>query len=168
MFFIKVFQKLLIRYKLWKYNKIRLDPYAFNRKQCEEITTLIYPVWFRNISSGSVMPVEILTNFKDLNECVNKLDFIIKVIHNGEIVPAKLVGEEYKILPLNQILTVDGFYTDVEYLVFNYREKTLRLCKLLEGCDSAEVGLAEHNKRILTKLITNLYNLSNEIVKVSI
>lgn len=59
----------------------------------------------------------------------------------------------------------DGYYIDSSS-IYDFVEESLRLCELMEGAESAEFGVQEHNLRILTKTFVSLKSILTGLLEV--
>jgi hypothetical protein len=59
----------------------------------------------------------------------------------------------------------DGYYIESTY-IYEFVEEALKLCELMEGAESAEYGVQEHNLRILTKTFASLKSILTGLLQV--
>lgn len=97
-----------------------------------------------------------------------KLKGFNDVMATGEPVPVTSVADNNIVLLLEQFLsTSEGHYADPVQTAEDIKREGLRLCKLLEKSDTAEMGVDEHNLRMLHRTLISLRTVADAFCRVA-
>lgn len=138
--------------------------------------------------SNRELCLELIAGFKELNDrnynplaasgvfvssCVSNIAKFVTVLRQANMTIKKseaLDGDKYALamveMTLDQFfISDDGYYIESTY-IYEFVEEALKLCELMEGAESAEFGVQEHNLRILTKTFASLKSILTGLLQV--
>jgi hypothetical protein len=137
-----------------------------NRELCLELIVGFKELSDRNYSPLAANGVFISTCVPNIARFVTVLKQITMTIKKNEA----LDSDRYALVMVDKTLdqffiSDDGYYIESTY-IYEFVEEALKLCELMEGAESAEYGVQEHNLRILTKTFASLKSILTGLLQV--
>lgn len=118
-------------------------------------------------SSGESTPLS--APDKCMDDYIERIKSVTKIVQKEAALPSIDISPEMKELTVDSFLvSADGYYLDAEKAIERFKQAGLNLCQAMEPSDTAEYGVYEHNRRIASKLFTNIREVAKTMVEVSL
>lgn len=115
------------------------------------------PEFFERYSPDMASGTTIITSFDSLGQLVKKIKETNRIIKEEKPIPNGWIDPGAKPIGLDGFLTVDsGYYVSPVAFVPAFISVGTELCELMSVSDEIDVGLPEHNLRMLTGLFTEI------------
>ena len=158
------------RLKQLKSLSSNLSSFTPGRQLCEAIVEELSPGMFTRYSSVQGSTVLINPVYNNIEEYTNTLKKLVRELTDEtKALPTSwgLVEEQY--ISVDQFFnTKDGCYLNVEQAITDFKEAAMQFCTIMEDSDTVDVGIPDHNLRILTKLFVNLRSVTLALINVSL
>jgi hypothetical protein len=137
-----------------------------NRELCLELIQ-----GFKELSDQNYSPLAangifinaLVPNIAKFNPLLKQINFAVK---QGESLDAMKYNLVLVNMTLDQFfISEDGYYIETSE-IYTFVEESQKLCELMEGAESAEFGVQEHNLRILTKTFVSLKSILTGLLEV--
>lgn len=165
------YKKLSLYVRLWRISKsaTTLSHYKPNRQLCENLFTELHPHLYENYTPSTGLSVFISVYYENIESYTQKLKELSRQLMTDKPIAPDWGGQSETSISVDRFLTTsDGFYTDVQKALVDFKEAGLQLCALMRESDTAAYGLHEHNLRMLTKLFINLRAVLVQLIEVSL
>ena len=137
-----------------------------NRELCLELIQGFKELSDKNYSplaANGIFIEAIVPNIARFIPLLRQMNLTIK---RGEPLDATKYNQGIVSITLDQFfISEDGYYIETSE-IYAFIEESLRLCELMEGAESAEFGVQEHNLRILTKTFVSLKSILAGLLEV--
>ena len=148
---------------------VETRPAPTKRQLCQEWLHSLDPELFKQYRVGLGLATPILAFYPNIDRYTQKLKEAALILRDHQLITPEWVKVQPVQMSLDRFLNSDdGFYQDPVKVVERFRVEALSLCAALEESDNATYGSAEHNLRMLTKLLTNLNDIVIKLVGVSL
>lgn len=140
-----------------------------NRALCEALLRQLSAVHFRTYAPGVGLGLVFNPLYPNIERYTQKLNDTLRLLQEERPVPNTWVTEEETPISFDRFLTSDdGYYLDVPDAIARFQHAALAVCDAMRASDTATVGLAEHNLRMLTRLFINLREVITMLVEISL
>lgn len=147
-------------------NEVLLSAGQSNRELCLELIQGFKELSDKNYSPLAASGIFINAVVSNIAKFVPLLKQMNNIIARGEALDATKFNWVLVNMTLDQFfVSDDGFYIESAN-IYDFVEEALRLCELMEGAESAEFGVQEHNLRILTKTFVSLKSILSGLLEV--
>lgn len=103
----------------------------------------------------------ITPQFPNIDLYADRLKEAASLINRGKPIKNIWVPKEGHRMNVDTFMvTKDGFYLDNYKAVERFKEHAIAMCIALEKSDTEQFGVYEHNLRMLTKLLTNVQDVT--------
>jgi hypothetical protein len=164
---------LINLYRKWREPKVVVaEPIVIDelnpRKACLFTLDKLNPTVFSLYQVDAGESVFIRPHFENIDLYAEKLREASMLIARGKAIKNTWVPKEGQRMCVdNFLVSNDGYYLDSFKAVERFKENAIKLCHGLAKSDDAEYGVDEHNLRMLSKLLVNIRETTEALIRVS-
>ena len=165
-----IIKKIYFRWRLKQIEKqFPFQPYKLNRKLCVALLTELNVVKFSKYDPHIGLSTNLKVRYTNIDDYVIKMKSAIRWLRlKNMIQPTWETGVTEVAISLDRFLvSSNGYYTDKQKSVDNFKHTALRLCELMVESDTAEFGLHEHNARMTTMMFSNIIEVTKVLINTS-
>lgn len=161
-------RKASLRWRLFQLSKQTAKASAFmpNRALCQQMLTLLECELFEHYSPKHGLGISIKNQHPNIESFTAKIKDSVRMVKEDKIIPTDwAVGQELTISLDRFLTTNDGYYGNRQVLIRSFKSAGLELCDYMSVSDDVQVGLPEHNLRMLTKVFVDIRNTAQLLLE---
>jgi hypothetical protein len=163
----KLYRALRYQYLAHKFDG--LSPLKPNRAACEITINELQSSFFQSYAPVIGASTFLHTYFPTIDAYTLALKELARQVKEERAIQPDWLTTPSQTVSVDRFLiSGDGFYQDPVRAIEEFRQAGINLCQSMKESDTEEVGVYEHNLRMLTKLFINLRLVAWDLIKVSL